>query len=132
MPNRDIKIKIWRQEQLSQKEIAQRLGVSRQRVQQLEKTLGLPSRRGNRITETIMCTYCGERFTGVRGRLFCSRVCFGKSRKVRRSEEEMEAIVEARRARARERSRQYYHNVFKKKKNWRKIVQKRNKERDIH
>jgi transcriptional regulator with XRE-family HTH domain len=132
MDNRDVKIRIWREENLSQKEIAKRLGVSRQRVQQLEKTLGLSSRRGNRIVETIMCSFCGERFTGVRGRLFCSRICFGRSRKVKRSEEELEQLIELRRTRARERSRRYYHQVFKKKKNWKKIVQKRNKERDVH
>lgn len=127
---RDEKIRAWRSKRVSQAVMASRLGITRQRVQQIESRLRLGPRRlpGARRLHQAKCAYCGALFSvRVPGRKFCSRACFFASRKVTRSKAEQRKFDERRSARNRLRSKHYYHNVFKNRKNWRAIVKDRNR-----
>lgn len=129
--DRDLKVIQWRKEKVSQGEMAKRLGVTRQRVQQIERRLGLGPRRyqGTHKEYPFECSICHKKSRSkIAGRKFCSRECFFNSRHVIRSSQDEQRILETRRQRGRVRSKHYYHNVFKKKiRNWRDVVKKRNK-----
>lgn len=114
---------------LTQVEIAAKLGITRQRVQQLERFFGLSPRRivGVRKEYNFLCKQCSKKFTTLfKGRQYCSRDCFSKSRRKYRSAAERKVMLEKRRLQAIERSRLYYHKVFKKRKDWKDIVRMRN------
>jgi len=127
---RDRQIQEWRKQGLPQTEIASRLNITRQRVQQIERRLGLGLRRSPGVYKeyTFNCKECKKGVSlKLAGRIYCSRVCFFKSREVKRTPEEETKRLEERREKNRLRSKSYYHGVFKKKDNWREVVKKRNK-----
>lgn len=128
---RDELIRKWREEDsnITQIEIGNRLGITRQRVQQIERRIGLGPRRkkGEYKTYTFNCKQCRKKkVVKLSGRIYCSRKCFFESRKVKRTAEEERVRREKRLERNRVRSKWYYHNVFKKRKDWRAIIRKRN------
>lgn len=126
---RDESIRQWRREGITQIEIARRLNITRQRVQQIERRLALGARRipGVYKTYSFRCKQC-RREVSVKldGRSYCSRDCFFLSRNKKRSAAEEKRRTDARRERNRVRSRAYYHGVFKKRPDWKKIVRERN------
>lgn len=126
--NREALIIKWHSKNLTQTEIADKLGVTRQRVQQLEKRLGLKRDRikGQNKTE-LVCSCCKKKFLSAKSnRKFCSRECFYKSRKVVLTPKEEAKRIEEKLLKNRTKSSWYYHNVFKKKKDWQRIVKERN------
>lgn len=115
---------------VTQSEVAESLGVTRQRVQQIERRLGLKPRRvpGVHKTYNYKCAECKKPCESrLKGRKFCSRECFFKSREVVRSATEQAKVDRLRKERNRVRSREYYHKVFKKRPDWRTVVKDRNK-----
>jgi transcriptional regulator with XRE-family HTH domain len=125
---RDALITRWRYKK-SQSEVARLLGVSRQRVEQLERRLGLEPRRVKGVYKTYptTCKGCGELFYAkTPGRTFCTRPCFFQYRKMFLTPEEKKKRKEEVRIKNRERSRAYYHQVFKRRSDWKDIIRKRN------
>lgn len=114
---------------LTQEEIGSELGVTRQRVQQMEHKFFGPRRDPDKHKEYILeCSQCGNtKRLPVSGRKFCSRRCFFLSRRIVRTKVETERILERRKARNRQRSKLYYHSVFKRKAGWKAIVRERNR-----
>lgn len=128
---RELEIIRWRSEGKTQAYIARELGVTRQRVQQIEKKLDLNPRRapGEYKTYPFVCETCGKQTESKSaGRKFCSRACFYESRKAKMSKSEREAYLLRRREKNRLRAKYYYHFVFKNKKNWQEIVKQRNEQ----
>lgn len=126
---RDNDIREWRRANVPQTKMAQRLGITRQRVQQIERRLGLGLRRVPGIYKkyTFKCRYCKKEVSiKLAGRIYCSRECFFMSRQVARTPEEERGRLENRKQKNRDRSRSYYYGVFKKKSDWRDVVKKRN------
>ncbi len=112
-----------------QVEVAKVLGVTRQRVQQIERRLGLGSRREQieikRYEST--CGVCKKQvFAKAKQRKFCSRACYYVSKQRLLTDKEREEKLQQKRLRDRNRSKKYYHEVFKKKPNWRALVKDRN------
>ena len=127
--NRNSKIIAWNEKGLTQTAIAIKLGITRQRVQQIEKALGvIRERKASSATKyNFICEQCGQEFTYHKpDRKFCSRECFHISRVTAVSEEEREERMERRRLKNKAKSNHYYHHVFKKKAGWKKIVKERN------
>ncbi len=122
-------ILLSRVEELTQKQIAEKLGVSRQRIQQLEKKYQMPPRRDplNPIRHSITCKKCSKVFLSTnKHRVYCSRDCFIKAQKERWSPEEIIERMKRKKESNKIRAKKYYHEVFKKKKDWQKIVKMRN------
>lgn len=114
----------------TQTEIARTLGVTRQRVQQIERRLALGARRtdGKPKYHVFICGWCKKTAAAkTSGRNFCSRECFHESRRIAHTPDEKEARKQKRREMNKKRARDYYNNVFKKLPNWREIVKERNK-----
>ena len=127
--NREASIRLWFSRGLSQVEIAEKLEVTRQRVQQIEAGLGISRERIYKKKEyTLKCATCKKKFvTNKLGRKYCSRECFRKSRiKNLTIKQKMERDI-LRKEKNRVKAREYYHNVFKKQANWKFIVKERNK-----
>ena len=126
--DRDGKIRKWFKEGVAQAEIGSRLDLTRQRVQQIENSLGL-SRGDLRVKKeyTATCHTCKKKFTDTKpDRKYCSRECFRKSRiKTLTPAEQIERDT-VRKRKNREKAKGYYHNVFKKRKDWQKLVKERN------
>lgn len=125
---RDSQLVKWHSKGLTQTDIAEKIGVTRQRVQQLEKRLGLTREHTKGITKfSLTCETCRNEFLSSKNnRKFCCRDCFYASRKITLTPKEEEARLLAKRKRNQEKASHYYHNVFKKRKDWRKIVKERN------
>jgi len=126
---READIRLWFSRGLSQVEIAEKLTVTRQRVQQIEAGLGISRERIYKKKEyTIKCSTCKKKFiTNKKDRKFCSRECFRKSRIKKLTVKEKTEREILRREKNRLKAREYYHNVFKKQENWKDIVKERNK-----
>lgn len=125
---RDSKIRKWFKEGVSQEEIGVRLGLTRQRVQQLEQDIGL-SRGKLRVKKEYShkCETCKTPFKSNKpNRKFCSRECFRLSRIQKLSPKEKAEREDERKRKNREKAKHYYHNVFKKRNDWQKIVKERN------
>lgn len=121
----DTSVLAWWKQGLTQAAMAERLGITRQRVQQIERRLGLDRRHvpGERTQYIFKCMTCRKESSSlVNGRKYCSRSCFVDSRRKIVSVEEQEI----RRKKNRARAHSYYHDVFKKRKDWRQIVRERN------
>lgn len=127
--DRDTVVRVMYRKGATQEQIAEKLSVSRQRVQQIEKRLGLRPRRDPELPKvtTFICSTCYKSFSARGGaRKYCSRPCFATAQKVSLTKDERKKRMDARREINRQRSRDYYYNVFKKQRNWRTIVRKRN------
>jgi DNA-binding XRE family transcriptional regulator len=126
---RDLLVTELRASGATQTEIARTLGVTRQRVQQIEHRLSLGARRskGKPKYHVFICGWCNKTATAkTKGRNFCSRECFHESRRIAHTAEEKEARKQERREMNKRRARDYYNNVFKKLPNWRELVRERN------
>lgn len=125
---RDSKIRKWFKEGISQEEIGHKLGLTRQRVQQLEQAIGI--QRGKlRVKKEYShtCATCSKSFKSNKPeRKYCSRECFRKSRIQVLTPKEQAEREELRKQKNREKARNYYHNVFKQRPDWQKIVKERN------
>lgn len=111
---------------MTQQEIANKYNITRQRVQQIEKRLGIKRDRSTKIYE-YKCRECGEAFmSNYHGRVYCSRECSSLGRRLYRTPEERANLIERVRESRRVRAKKYYHEVLKKKSNWHEIVHKRN------
>lgn len=134
MNSRDTKIIEWRGSKITQQEIAKNLGITRQRVQQLERKLGLGARRipGIPTLHAFVCKNCGKESNAiVKDRQYCNRVCFFQSRKeLLTPEQRIQKDIE-KREKNRVRANYYYHNVLKKRDDWKEIIKKRNKKNSI-
>jgi len=129
MKIRNRKIEEWMKEGLSQATIADKLKITRQRVQQIEASLGLSRERVYVKQEfSIECGSCAKQFTtNKRSRKYCSRECFCQSRKLILNQEELEEYIETKKEKNRLKAKKYYHSVFKQKEDWKEIVKERNK-----
>jgi len=131
---REDKIRKWFKDGVSQEEIGERLGLTRQRVQQLEQSIGL-SRGKLRVKKEYKqkCQTCHKSFTSNKeDRKFCGRECFHQSRVQKLSPAEYKQREEERKRKNREKARHYYHNVFKKRSDWQEIIKKRNNKYYAH
>lgn len=126
---RDRQVKAWREMGLSQSAIARKLKITRQRVQQIEQRLGLPKRnRGNLPVLNVVCRQCSDYFKSKNGkRKFCSRKCAGLAKRVNRSPAEQERYTQMKREKMKAYAKWYYHNVFKKRSDWKEVVKIRNR-----
>lgn len=126
---RDREIREGRKNEVPQTEMGRRLKITRQRVQQIERRLGLGLRRVPGVYKeyTFKCKECGKKVVlKLSGRIYCSRECFFKSRKIERTSEEIKKKDLLSKKKNRLRSRKYYYEVFKNKPDWREIVKGRN------
>lgn len=97
---------------LTQQKIAEKYGISRQRVQQIESSLGL-DRKKEKILFKHSCSECDKPFESRNSnRKYCSKACSSSGRKIEKTEEYLESIREKKRIRANE----YYHRVIKNRK----------------
>lgn len=126
---RNLKIQKWMDEGLSQASIAGKLHITRQRVQQIESSLGLSRERIYiKNSFNIKCGTCKNKFTtNKKDRKYCSRECFCKSRVKHRTKTEQITFDLEKKEKNKIKAKNYYHNIFKKKKDWKSIVQERNK-----
>lgn len=119
-----------REQGKTQQEIASVLSVSRQRVQQIEKSIGLPPRSLTRraVLRTIRCLHCNKEISVYsKTQIYCSRACYTAQKVGRVSEEERLEIRRKRMIANRARAKRYYHTVFKKNDNWRELVKEKNR-----
>ena len=124
---RDKKVVKW-SKTLTQREIGKRLGVSFQRVQQLMKQLNLPTRVRVPVVHSFVCKNCKKAFSSkLKNRTHCSRECVHEASKVHRSATEQKAFLAKLREKGRIRANNYYHQVLKKRNDWRQIIRERNK-----
>lgn len=100
----------------TQQEIAEKFGISRQRVQQIEASLGL-DRKKDKVLFAHDCNKCRDSFSSRQEkRKYCSKSCSAEGRKIERTPEEMEAHVKEIKERKRIRANEYYYEVIKKRK----------------
>lgn len=120
-------VKLHRQER-TQQYIADALGLTRQRIQQIERELGLTRDKTNRFKiYTLTCKYSGKQFTSRnKKQKFATREYFYLSRRKYRTKEELAAQKEKKRQKNREKAAWYYYNVLKKRPDFREIVRQRN------
>ena len=114
----------------TQRQIADVVGITFQRVQQIERELGLGKRRRNYKVYTFTCGQCGTEFTSkMANRKYCSQRCFFSVRTKYKTTEEREEYVRRRKDMLRKRSREYYHKVFKSRSDWKQVLRERNMKR---
>lgn len=95
---------------VKQVDIAKKYGITRQRVQQIEASLGL-DRKKEKVIFSKDCAGCDKYFESKNpNRKYCSRDCSSLGRRVERTGEYLESIREKKRIRANE----YYHRIIKK------------------
>lgn len=109
-------------------DLAQKIDRSRQRVQQILKEEGVELRpRGrSRVVErfTRTCVVCSCEFISRDPDAnFCTGAC---ARQYKLLHTDFDAVRAARREKERVRAYNYYHNVFKKRKDWQEKVHERN------
>lgn len=99
----------------TQREIAQEYNISRQRIQQIESSLGL-NRKKESLEKDYMCKNCGDMFTSRNiDRKYCSRECSSSFRKVKRTAKELHDYQEKLKEKKRIYAREYYKTIAKKK-----------------
>ncbi len=112
----------------TQQYIADTLGLTRQRVQQIERELGLKRDKTSRFKiYTLTCHYSGKKFQSRnKKQKFATREYFYLSRRKYRTKEELAAQKEAKREKNRQKAAWYYYNVLKKRPDFKEIVRQRN------
>lgn len=112
----------------TQQEIADVLGLTRQRIQQIERELGLRRDRSKGVREyTLICQYSGKKFTSRnKKQKYASREFFYLSRRKYKTPAELKARQDARREKNRLKAAWYYYNVLKKRPDFKEIVRRRN------
>jgi hypothetical protein len=95
----------------TQAEISVEMGVSRQRINQMMRLAGIPTRRKRAVTLGQMkCDWCGiEIKRRTKRQMFCSRECSNTSKCT-----EWSLDSAHRRKKRAEWHKEYYHNVLKK------------------
>lgn len=112
---RNIEIIKMKELGVTQQEIADYYKITRQRVQQIEASLGL-DRKKEIVDYNYKCKECKKDFTTKNpGRIYCSRNCSSSCRKIYRTKEEQLKYEEALREKKRLRARDYYHKKVGKK-----------------
>jgi len=109
--------------------LAKRHGLTRQRIEQIVKNSGVtvPKRQRSVLMFSHTCNNCEKVFESTQSnRKYCCVECGHLGRRVYKTEEERRKRDEEKRRKYAQRSLHYYHNVFKKKPNWRQIVKERN------
>lgn len=127
---RDERIKKYYNQGLTQRQVAEKESITYQRVQQLERSIGLPP-RAEKTPEggkhEFTCKECGKTARSrQKNRVYCSRACRDEGRRVHKTQAQRKAFAVQRREEARRRSHEYYHNVFKLRKDWKNVVRMRN------
>jgi len=125
---RDVNVRKWFKAGVAQAVIGKRLGLTRQRIQQIENELGL-SRGDLRFKKeySAVCSTCKKTFKDTKpNRKYCSRECFRLSRIKSFTPEEEAQREQIRKKKNRAKAKHYYHNVFKQRKDWKKVVKERN------
>jgi hypothetical protein len=111
-------------------DIADTYKISRQRVEQVLRANGVPRvGSGRRAVKAMgfICKECGAAFEStLQGRKYCSVECSQLGRRKYRTDEERAVRREELKEYYSRKSREYYQEVFKKKKNWREILRERN------
>ena len=133
MEIRDEKVLKYQKNGLTQLQIAEKLGITRQRVQQFESRLGV-SRKNivkKRDFFSFTCNQCKKTEELVKmkhnlRRKYCSLTCTRLSRRVFLTPEQQKAKINQKNERDNERSLKYYYEVFKKLPDWRERVKRNN------
>lgn len=111
----------------TQQEIASKLNLTRQRVQQIEKELGLKRIRVPSKGYRLVCKYSGEIFySRNKNQRYAKREYFYLARRKYKTPEQIAAYLEKKREKNRKKAAWYYHHVFKKRSDWREVVRARN------
>ena len=128
LTDRTRRVKEFREKGMPQVEIAKKLRVTRQRIQQIEAGLGFPKRERSLLPVlNSVCRNCNDYFkTKNHKRKFCSRKCAGFFKRIAKTPAEMKERLEERKAEMRKYASWYYYNVFKKRPDWQDIIKKRN------
>jgi len=113
-------------------EVSNHFSLTRQRTHQILLKMGVkmrPRGRARGPSNDFKCRQCGQPFVSqIKKRVFCSRQCSHSAMRKYRTKPEQRALEQLRKKKAAARARNYYHNVFKKKSDWREVVRKRNVE----
>lgn len=107
--NRNKEIIRMKEDKVSQQEIAKKFGITRQRVQQIESSLGL-NRKKDLVIFKHKCPVCSKEFEDRNEeRKYCSRGCSSSGRRIVRNPEETTKYNEELREKRRIRAYNYYH-----------------------
>jgi hypothetical protein len=109
--------------------LADEHNVSRQRIEQILRNAGV-ERSGKKKTReiTFACQECDKDFRSYQGnRKYCSLKCSHLGRRKYKTKKEIEEHKKRMREYYAEKSHNYYHNIFKKRKDWKDIVRDRNR-----
>jgi len=108
--------------------IAKEHGVSRQRIEQILRESGIEKRkRDPQVEYEYVCGTCGDKFSSLqKNRKYCSLSCSNLGRRKYKTKEERKEYKEKVRLQYAKKSKDYYHNVFKKRSDWKDIVKERN------
>jgi DNA-binding transcriptional regulator GbsR (MarR family) len=110
-------------------EISTKVGLSRQRVHQILKREGAQMRRRGKPKGEIrefVCKTCDKKFFSTVTRVFCSQKCTRGYFSKKVSPKERAEREEKKKESARSRAKKYYHEVFKKRSDWKSVVRERN------
>lgn len=112
----------------TQQYIADTLSLTRQRIQQIERELGLKREKTNRFKiYTLTCQYSGEKFESRnKKQKFATREYFYLSRRKYRTKAELETQKEVKREKNRQKAAWYYYNVLKKRPDFKELIRQRN------
>jgi hypothetical protein len=116
----------------TQESIGVCFGITRQRVQQiLKKIPGYKARIKKTLFISYICRFCGKEvikpnYYGTHK--YCDRKCSDKAKIKKPEDLSINDPVKRKRKRKRraEQANWWYHNVLKKRKNWRDIIKERN------
>ena len=114
----------------TQQYIATTLGLTRQRIQQIETKLGLVRSKDSRFKlYTLTCHYSGVQFQSRnKNQKFATREDFYLSRRKYKTTEELAAQKELKREKNRQKARWYYYNVLKQRPDFKEIIKQRNQQ----
>lgn len=127
--NRDSKIvKEYLKGKVTMQSIADSEGISRQRVEQILRKNNVPKRPlKQKIILSYICSECKKNFkTENVGRKYCSSKCSALGRRKYKTPEQIAKHKEELRIKNAKKANFFYHNIFKKRENWRDIVKDRN------
>lgn len=111
----------------TQQEIADALGITRQRVQQIEFDLDIRRKREPNLGFQLVCQYSGKKFwTKNKSQKYASREYFYLARRKYKTQKEIEEQKERRRERNRAKASWYYHNVIKARPDFKELIRERN------
>lgn len=114
MLNRNEEIRKDHAAGITQTKIAYKFNITRQRVNQIEKSLGL-NRHKEIVESKYVCAHCSKSFGSLnKVRKYCSKKCSSTARRVVRTKKEQYIYDEELREKKRIRARSYYHKIVNK------------------